>query len=104
MKTKKILISFLLTGLFAYPMTYNSSIESNKIITSDDKKYNEFNEGWGEGFCEGWKDVKGNFAICPIVPIPPIPKIGESYDSFRDGYNRGFKYGMCKARGGRCTK
>lgn len=47
-------------------------------------------------YCDGWKDVKGEFAICPITPICPIPEIGK--DDFRGGYNRAFKAGMKAAR------
>ena len=54
----------------------------------------EFDEGFEEGHCEGWKDVKGEMTICPISPIPPLPKINQSSDSWRDGYNTGFKRGM----------
>ena len=60
------------------------------------RKKTDYCEGWEDGYCEGWKDVKGKYAICPITPICPIPKIGK--DHYRDGYNRGFKAGMRKAR------
>ena len=56
----------------------------------------EFNEGFKDGYCEGWKDVKGQYAICPITPIPPIPPIGK--DTYRGGYNLGFKKGMRAAQ------
>ena len=64
-------------------------------VSEDDPSYEN---GWEEGWCEGWKDVKGEFFICPIPPIPPLPEITCS-EGFRCGYNRGFKYGMCKAMG-----
>ena len=105
MKTKNILIAFLFIGLFAYPMKADSVLfESPTSLTSVNNIYTEFNKGWAEGFCEGWKDVKGDYSLCPLTPLAPLPKINERSDSFRDGYNRGFKYGMCEARGGRCTK
>lgn len=53
----------------------------------------QFNDGWGDGYCEGWRDVKGQNAICPISPIAPIPPIGCTYDSYKCGYNLGFKAG-----------
>jgi hypothetical protein len=55
----------------------------------------EYCSGWKDGYCEGWKDVKGQFAICPITPLCPIPRLGQ--DSYRDGYNRGFKAGALAA-------
>ena len=105
MEIKKILIAFLFIGSFVYPVTHNNYSSKDSLnITSIYNNESDFNEGWEEGFCEGWKDEKGNYAICPITPLPPLPKIDESRNSWRDGYNRGFKYGICKARGGRCTK
>jgi len=98
MKTNKVLISLLfIVGLFVYPMSTNNSYTGdsyNKISLED----SDYNEGWEAGFCEGWKDVKGQYSICPIPPIAPIPKI-DCNEGYRCGYNRGFKYGMCKANG-----
>tara|TARA_B100000780_G_C20765836_1_gene304120 strand:+ start:162 stop:455 length:294 start_codon:yes stop_codon:yes gene_type:complete len=58
----------------------------------------KFDEGFKDGHCEGFKDVKGEFSICPVPPVTPIPKVGQSYDSYKDGYNTGFKRGMRDAR------
>lgn len=62
------------------------------LIFSAPSISNNYCKGWEEGHCEGWKDVKGVFAICPVAPICPIPEIG--LDSYKAGYNRGFKRGM----------
>jgi hypothetical protein len=55
---------------------------------------------FGSAFCDGWEDgyVAGYCyrqiygCIQPIVPICPIPRIGE--DSYQDGYNGGFLAGL----------
>lgn len=52
-----------------------------------------FNKGFSEGYCYG----KPIGCISPMVPIAPIPKVGESSDSFQDGYNRGFVLGKSRA-------
>jgi hypothetical protein len=72
-------------------------ISSHSIIkeVTKERLYSEYCSGWKEGYCEGWKDVKGQLAICPITPICPIPRLGQ--DSYRDGYNRGFKAGSLAA-------
>ena len=51
---------------------------------------NGFNKGYKKGFCQD----QGVGCIDPIPPIAPIPKIGESSDSYTDGYNRGFQMGL----------
>ena len=53
-------------------------------------------EGWEDGYCEGWQYVKGEWAVCPVPPICPIPRIDE--EGYRDGYNRGFVKGRRQAR------
>jgi len=52
--------------------------------------------GWEDGYCEGWQYVKGEWAICPVTPICPIPRIDE--EGYRDGYNRGFVKGRRQAK------
>lgn len=97
---KLVLISFLAIGtivLLSFVENTNEKVEPITISNSD------YEDGWADGFCEGWKDVKGQYAICPVTPICPIPKISCS-EGYKCGYNRGFKYGMCKAKQGNCTK
>jgi len=48
-----------------------------------------FNNGYKKGYCFD----QGVGCLAPIPPIAPIPKIGESLDSYNDGYNRGFAMG-----------
>ncbi len=55
----------------------------------------EYCEGWELGYCQGWEDVKGEFSICPIVPMCPIAEIFQN--EYLDGYNRGFKKGRVDA-------
>mgnify|MGYP003676120396 CR=1 FL=1 len=57
-----------------------------------------FEEGWETGHCEGWKDVKGQNVWCPTAPWAPTPD-WDCGDSYRCGYNRGFKFARCKAQG-----
>lgn len=87
---KVLLIAILAMGttvLMSFTKTTKETVET--VITLDE----DYTEGWGDGYCEGWKDVKGPYSICPITPICPIPKI-ECYEGYKCGYNRGFKAGM----------
>lgn len=52
-------------------------------------KFHEgFNNGYKKGYC---LDQIG--CVVPVPPVPPVG-IGESIDSYSDGYNRGFKMGL----------
>ena len=51
----------------------------------------EYREGFKDGYCEGWRDVKGQYAYCPYAPYPPYPDYGRN--NYRGGYNAGFKKG-----------
>ena len=48
-----------------------------------------FNNGYKKGYC-----YKEFACIEPIPPIAPVPRYDESWDSYIDGYNRGFKMGL----------
>ncbi len=48
-----------------------------------------FKVGYKEGYC--YNDYG---CITPIIPITPIRNIGEDYDNYTHGYNRGFKMGL----------
>lgn len=54
----------------------------------------DFCQGFKDGFCEGYKDVKGSYYVCPVAPVCPVPGVGQ--DTYRGGYNTGFKAGMKK--------
>lgn len=81
---KKLFITLLIVPLLSLGGTETTSTSS-------------YCEGWEDGHCEGWKYVKGQFAICPITPICPIPEIDCS-SGYKCGYNRGFVRGMKDAR------
>lgn len=54
---------------------------------------NGFNDGYKKGYC------LNNFScVPPIPPVTPIPAVGESYDSYEDGYGRGFQMGLDASR------
>ena len=92
---KKLIISLFTMLIFLTSFGFVASNQNN-FLKDSITIVSDFDEGWEEGYCEGWKDVKGEFAICPIAPIAPIPPIGK--DSYRGGYNMGFKAGMKAAR------
>ena len=84
-----VLIGFsLISTAFTLNNTLDRPIE-NTISQS------EYCEGWEEGYCEGYKDIKGEFSICPITPLCPMSEIFK--DSWKDGYHRAFLAGRKKA-------
>ena len=62
----------------------------NALIYSQTKFSQGFKDGYEKGYCQD----SGMSCIPPISPISPLPQVGESLDSYQDGYNRGFKMGM----------
>lgn len=44
------------------------------------------------GFREGYKAVKGNLAVVPVCPVPPITPVGST------AYGEGVRRGMAEAR------
>lgn len=91
---KKVFFIATIFSAFAVLTAFTSS-NINNVKTEVTYK-SDFCEGWEDGYCEGWKDVKGQYAICPIAPICPIPEIGQ--DTYKGGYNRGFKAGSRAAQ------
>lgn len=49
-----------------------------------------FKKGYEKGFCHN----QGFGCVPPLSPVVPIPRVGESNDSYNDGYNRGFEMGL----------
>ncbi len=91
----KKLILLTLFGLLFHTLNAFITPESlkSKITTKINPKTSNFSKGWDDGYCSGWRDVKGQNTICPISPISPIPPIGCTNDSYKCGYNLGFKAG-----------
>tara|TARA_R110002096_G_scaffold435845_1_gene663825 strand:+ start:1197 stop:2495 length:1299 start_codon:yes stop_codon:yes gene_type:complete len=54
----------------------------------------EFDNGFKDGYKNGYCQDQGIGCIKPIPPIAPIPNVDENSSSYQDGYNRGFKMGM----------
>lgn len=87
---KLLFISILLLG--SITLTSITDEITPTTITSSD-----YQDGWKDGYCEGWKDVKGPYAVCPVTPVCPVPQVS-CYEGFKCGYNRGFKKGRVDAK------
>jgi hypothetical protein len=99
---KKLVLIFSLAIGTVVLMSFkdNLKVENVKNVKNFESDYDR---GWAAGWCEGWKDVKGQYAYCPSTPYPPYPKY-DCNEGYKCGYNRGFKYGMCKAKERDCEK
>lgn len=93
MKTKKVIIAMAIGVLLLFNATTTEATE----VRTEKVTYSEYSEGFQDGYCQGWKYVKGEYALCPIPPITPIPDLDCS-SGYTCGYNRGFAWGMSAAR------
>lgn len=50
-----------------------------------------FEIGFKEGYCYNRSTLD---CFTPMTPLSPIPRINENRESYTDGYNRGFQYGL----------
>lgn len=71
------------SGTFVRPQYYEQE-------TYDPQK--EYSNGWTSGYKAGWCYGQGYGCIEPMVPMCPMPRMGEQ--GFKDGYNRGFIAGI----------
>jgi hypothetical protein len=94
---KKLLNVVVLAGVFTLSSFVNSPIALSPIKKSAVAETN-YEKGWKDGHCEGWKEEKGKNAYCPYAPYAPYPSYPKSSNSYRDGYNDGFLRGMSDAR------
>jgi len=72
---KHLFVTFILLSIY-------------KISFSQTNYSTGFSQGYKNGYCYGKIGC-----VVPIVPVSPLPKIGESSDSFIDGYNTGILSG-----------
>lgn len=96
---KKLLLGLTLIIVLVGVKAYTRYVSENvKVSTVETINKTAYDRGWDDGHCEGWKDVKGREAYCPYPPYAPVPVFPRSADSYRDGYNDGFKQGVIDAR------
>ena len=93
---KKVLFIVTFTSAFAVLTAFTTSNTNTNSAKTTVTLDSDFCEGWKDGYCEGWKDVKGQLALCPLTPLCPLPEIGQ--DTYKGGYNRGFKAGSGAAQ------
>ncbi|MEQ1796579.1 MAG: hypothetical protein ABL872_01435 [Lacibacter sp.] len=65
------------------------SVTFYSVSYSQSKFADGFKEGYKKGYCQGKQSC-----LAPLPPPVPLVNVGESYDSYMDGYNRGFKIGL----------
>ena len=95
---KKLLLVLLFVPFTSFAQELNDDTITKVVnIESAEVTATPYCDGWEEGYCEGYKDVKGEWALCPITPICPMAELMKT--EYKHGYHRGFKAGMKKAGG-----
>ena len=92
------ILFYTLTLAFLTSFELESSNMAMQGVNEYVKRGTAYQEGWSDGHCEGWKDVKGKYAYCPYPPYAPYPTYPKTSSSYTDGYNDGFKRGMADAK------
>jgi hypothetical protein len=92
------ILFYTITIVFLMSFELESSNMELQGVNEDFKRSTAYQEGWADGHCEGWKDVKGKYAYCPYPPYAPYPSYPKSSSSYTDGYNDGFKRGTADAQ------
>lgn len=88
MKNLKTLMLIFCIALLSVSFASQEEIVEKEVIVKTTFCMG-FESGYKEGYCY---DRFG--CIAPIPPVCPVLEIGESQDSYKDGYNRGFKTGL----------
>ena len=78
------MISFTTLG---FAKKYDTKPTHTLICNSDD-----YCDGWNDGYKSGWCYGRGYGCLEPLVPLCPLPRLGE--DGYKAGYNRGFLQGI----------
>jgi len=96
---KKLKFLFVLTvGLFLTSFTV-ISVVNNESIKLESMTPEEYDEGYEDGYCEGWKEAQENqYANCPRVPYIDNAPYLRGCESWKCGYNAGFKHGKKDGR------
>jgi len=68
------------------------------LFTSSIFAQSNFDKGFEVGYKKGFCQDQGIGCMEPITPIPPVPGVDENYNSYSDGYNRGFTMGLKKRK------
>jgi hypothetical protein len=81
--------TFTLTFAFLIIIQFNvfSQLKSNYA--------RGFEIGFKEGYCYSNKNTD---CFYPLTPLSPLPQINENADSYTQGYNRGFQFGLDLSR------
>lgn len=98
MKKLLFIISVFSILLISTATATKSIDKCSKTTVENLTEETKYEQGWKDGHCEGWREIKGQYAYCPYPPYAPYPQYPKSSDSYKDGYNDGFLRGMRDAR------
>lgn len=65
--------------------------ETPNTFQSTSYQISEFEQGFYDGYEEGWRSVKGKYARSPRPPRAPLPN--STQKEYKHGYIKGYKVG-----------
>jgi hypothetical protein len=90
---KNNLFILLTICLFTMSFTLNNVFLAKKVY-KETSTPEEYDEGYKDGYCEGFKEVlESPYMACPRVPYIDNAKYLDGCESWKCGYNAGFKHG-----------
>ncbi|WP_067144976.1 hypothetical protein [Pseudotamlana agarivorans] len=90
---KKLVLAVLIAVGVTFLVTYTYN-QSQQETATESKIALNYITGWKDGYCEGWKFVKGT--DCPAVPT--AEDCGECPNTYKAGFSMAFKAGMKAAK------
>ena len=82
-------MSYLCGIKYKYLTLFAILIASTTVYSQDN-----FSKGYDVGFKKGYCHSRGIGCLPPTTPMAPLPILRERFDSYSDGYNRGFVDGL----------
>lgn len=92
---KKLVLAVLIAVGVTFIVTYTYN-QSQQETNTESKIALNYTTGWKDGFCEGWKFIKGSLDDCPAVP--QAKRCEDCPNTYKSGFSTAFEAGIQAAK------